>query len=148
MRFETCFLLLEASQFHCHASMELEDAKYGMRSPELSIRFPYGQHFYQGATRLLGLGRALGRQSLMLSIPAVLEDGEYRRAYRVTGWAGCRSPSAPGSTSCCPGTLVNLSTSGVLHAFQPGTTRRVNCWWATPSIWRSVSTTASGSTPG
>ena len=117
LRFETCFLLLEASQFHCHANMELEDAKYGMRSPELSIRFPYGQHFYQGATRLLGLGRALGRQSLMLSIPAILEDGEYRRAYRVTRVGRVPVTFSTRKYELLSGHLVNLSTSGVLVHF-------------------------------
>jgi hypothetical protein len=83
MRFETTFLRLEEDRFHCHANMTLEEARFGLRSPELKIRFPHGHHFYEGATRLLGLGRAVGRQSLQLAIPDELSDGDARRAYRV-----------------------------------------------------------------
>ncbi len=97
--------------------MELEDAKYRHALPELSIRFPYGQHFYQGATRLLGLGRALGRQSLMLAIPATLEDGEYRRAYRVTRVGRVPVTFSTRKYELLSGHLVNISTSGVLVHF-------------------------------
>ena len=39
-----------------------------------------GRHFYEGATRLLGLGRVDGRQ-LQVAIPAALGNGNTRRTY-------------------------------------------------------------------
>ena len=83
LRFESSFLRLEDDRVHCLATMDLDDAKYGLRSPDLRVRFPNGRHFYEGATRLLGLGRVDGRQSLQVAIPAALGNGNTRRTYRV-----------------------------------------------------------------
>ena len=113
MRFESTFLRLEENLFHAHASMELEDAKYGLRSPDLKIRFPYGQYFYEGATRLLGLGRAKGRTSLQLALPPSLEDGDYRGAYRAERVGRVPVTFSTRKYELLAGTLVNISTSGV-----------------------------------
>jgi hypothetical protein len=113
MRFETTFLRLEENLFHAHANMDLEDAKYGLRSPDLKIRFPYGLHFYEGATRLLGLGRALGRTSLQLAIPATLGDGEYRRAFRAERVGRVPVTFSTRKYDLLTGALVNISTSGM-----------------------------------
>ena len=113
MRFETSFLRLEGDLFHCHANMDLEDAKYGLRSPELKFRFPYAEHFYEGSTRLIGLGRAKGRQSLQLAIPTNLEDGDYRRAYRAERVGRVPVTFSTRKYDLLMGTLVNISTSGV-----------------------------------
>jgi len=113
MRFETSFLRLEEGLFHAHANMDLEDAKYGLRSPDLKIRFPYHDHFYEGATRLLGLGRALGRPSLMLAIPATLDDGDYRRGYRAERVGRVPVTFSTRKYELLTGTLVNISTSGM-----------------------------------
>jgi hypothetical protein len=113
MRFESSFLRLEDGLFHAHASMDLEDAKYGLRSPDLKIRFPHGEHFFEGATRLLGLGRAQGRPSLQLAIPATLEDGDYRRAYRAERVGRVPVTFSSRKYELLLGTLVNISTSGL-----------------------------------
>lgn len=113
MRFESSFLRLEEGQFHAHASMGLEDAKYGLRSPDLKIRFPHADHFFEGATRLLGLGRALGRPSLQLAIPATLDDGDYRGAYRAERVGRVPVTFSTRRYELLMGTLVNLSTSGL-----------------------------------
>jgi hypothetical protein len=113
MRFETSFLRLEETLVHAHANMDLEDAKYGLRSADLKMRFPYGQHFYEGATRLLGLGRAEGRQSLKLAIPAKLEDGDYRGAYRAERVGRVPVTFSTRNYQLLTGTLVNISTSGI-----------------------------------
>lgn len=113
MRFETSFLRLEDGAIHCHANMDLEDAKYGLRSPDLKIRFPYLEHFYEGATRLLGLGRANGKPSLRLAIPANLEDGDYRRAYRAERVGRVQVTFSTRKYELLTGSLVNISTSGV-----------------------------------
>jgi hypothetical protein len=93
--------------------MDLEDAKYGLRSPELKVRFPHAEHFFEGATRLLGLGRAEGRQSLQLGIPAQLEDGDYRRAYRAEHVGRVQVTFSTRKYELLLGTLVNISTSGL-----------------------------------
>ena len=113
MRFETSFLRLDESVFHCHANMSHEDAKYGLRSPDLKIRFPHGHHFYEAATKLIGLGRAKGRQSLQLAIPASLEDGESRRAYRVERVGRVPVTFSTRKYNLLVGNLVNISTTGV-----------------------------------
>jgi hypothetical protein len=113
MRFETTFLRLEEDRFHCHANMTLEEARFGLRSPELKIRFPHGHHFYEGATRLLGLGRAVGRQSLQLAIPDELSDGDARRAYRVERVGRVTVTFSTRKYQLLLGTLVNVSTTGI-----------------------------------
>jgi hypothetical protein len=113
MRFETSFLRLEETLFHGYANMDLEDAKYGLRSADLKFRFPYAEHFYEGATRLLGLGRAKGKPSLQLAIPAVLEDGDYRRSYRAERVGRVPVTFSTRKYELLNGTLVNISTSGL-----------------------------------
>lgn len=113
MRFETTFLRLEQDCFHCHANMDLEDAKFGLRSPDLKVRFPHAEHFFEGSTRLLGLDRAQGRQSLKLTIPAQLEDGDYRRAYRAERVGRVPVTFSTRKYELLVGTLVNISTSGL-----------------------------------
>jgi len=113
MRFESSFLRLEEGLFHAHASMDLEDAKYGLRSPDLKIRFPHAANFLEGATRLLGLGRAQGRPSLQLAIPATLDDGDYRRAYRAERVGRVPVTFSSRKYDLLLGTLVNVSTSGL-----------------------------------
>jgi len=113
MRFETTFLRLEDTVVHCHANMDLEDAKYGLRSPDLKMRFPFSEHFFEGATRLLGLGRAKGRRSLQLTIPASLEDGDYRQGYRVERVGRVPVTFSTRKYELLTGTLVNISTGGL-----------------------------------
>jgi hypothetical protein len=113
MRFETTFLHLEDTVVHCHANMDLEDAKYGLRSPDLKLRFPFSEHFYEGATRLLGLGQAKGRRSLQLTIPASLADGDYRQGYRVERVGRVPVTFSTRNYDLLTGTLVNISTGGL-----------------------------------
>jgi len=113
MRFETSFLRLEEGLFHAHANMDLEDAKYGLRSPDLKMRFPYAERFYEGSSRLLGLGRALGRPSLQLALPCLLEDGDYRAAYRAERVGHVPVTFSTRKYQLLSGTLVNISTSGL-----------------------------------
>jgi hypothetical protein len=113
LRFETTFVRLEVDKVHCHANMDLEDARFGLRSPDLKLRFPHGHHFYEGATSLLGLGRAGGRPSLQLALPATLEDGDSRRAYRVDRVGRVPVTLSTRKFNLRTGRLVNLSTTGV-----------------------------------
>ena len=113
MRFETCFIRLEESRIHCHANMSLEEAKFGLRSPELKVRFPSGHHFYEGAVKLLGLGRAEGKPTLVLELPSVLEDGEARRAHRVNRVGRISITFNTRKYQLLVGSLMNISTTGL-----------------------------------
>jgi hypothetical protein len=113
LRFESCFLRLEGDRMHCLATMDLEDAKYGLRSPDLRVRFPSGPHFYEGATRLLGLGRIDGRQSLQLAVPAALDNGDWRRSYRVDRVGRVPVTLSTRKYQLLQGRLANISTTGV-----------------------------------
>ena len=122
LRFESSFLRLEDDRVHCLATMDLDDAKYGLRSPDLRIRFPNGRHFYEGATRLLGLGRVDGRQSLQVAVPAALGNGNTRRTYRVERVGRVPVTLSTRRYDLVQGRLVNVSTTGVaVHLLQdPG----------------------------
>lgn len=122
LRFESCFLRLEGDRVQVLATMDLEDAKYGLRSPDLRLRFPCGQHFYEAATRLLGLGRTDGRQSLQLAVPAVLENGDGRRSYRVERVGRVPVTFSTRRFDLLQGRLANISATGLaVHMLQdPG----------------------------
>lgn len=122
LRVESCFLRLEGDRVHCLASMDLEDAKYGLRSPDLRVRFPSGGQFYEGATRLLGLGRVDGRPSLQVAIPTALGNGDWRRAVRVERVGRVPVTLSTRKYDLVQGRLVNISTTGVaVHLLQdPG----------------------------
>jgi hypothetical protein len=113
MRFESSFLRLDADRVQCHATMDLDDAKFGLRSPDLRMRFPSGRHFLEGSTRLLGLGRANGRQSLELAIPAVLDNGDARSAYRVAHVGRVPVTLSNRKYELLQGRLMDLSTTGL-----------------------------------
>ena len=113
MRFETSFLRLEESRFHCYANMSLEEAKFGLRSPDLKVRFPCGHHFYEGAVKLCGLGRAENKPTLVLGIPSILEDGEVRRAHRVERVGRVAVTFSTRKYQLLVGNLVNISTTGL-----------------------------------
>jgi hypothetical protein len=117
MRFETSFVRLEAARFHCLANMGLEEAKFGLRSPDLKLRFPCGHHFYEAGVTLFGLGRADNRATLVLGIPPVLEDGETRGAYRAERIGRIAVTFSTRKYQLLMGNLVNISTSGIRMSF-------------------------------
>jgi hypothetical protein len=111
-RFEANFLWLDQDIVHVTATMSKEDAQYGLRSPSLKVRFPYGHRILSAGISLLGVGMARGRRSLKLSVPAFLENDDYRRSYRVdkVGRVGVTFSSR--KYELLTGKLVNLSTGG------------------------------------
>ncbi len=124
MRFESVFLRLDADAVHVAASMSAEDAMFGLRSPDLRIRFPHGYSFVEGATRLLGLGSVSTRRSLRLRIPATLEEDDQRAAYRVERVGRVQVTFSTRKYALISGTLVNVSTTGArihsLREFEDG----------------------------
>ena len=112
LRFESSFLRLDPDAFHAAASMSREDAQFGLRSPDLKMRFPYGFTFLEGATSVLGLGMVRGRPSLRLSIPTSLEDEDHRAAYRVERVGRVPVTFSTRKYDLLSGNLVNISTTG------------------------------------
>lgn len=117
LRFESSFVALQADELHVLATMSREDAIYGLRTPDLKIRFPHGLGFYEAAVESLGLGLHEGRRTVRVSIPKVVKENDQRVAYRVERVG--RIPvtfSTPKANLHVAG-LVDVSTSGAqLHA--------------------------------
>ena len=111
-KFELNFLLFDGEVFHVTATMSREDALYGLKSPNLTIRFPYGHRIFRAATSLLGIGLARGRKSLRLTVPAMLENDDFRRAFRVEKVGRVHVTFSSRKYDLLTGTLVNLSTGG------------------------------------
>lgn len=113
MRFETNFLALDTDAFQAKITMSVEEATYGLRSPDLHFRFPNVTRFLEGHTRLLGFGLMEGRRTLRLAIPKTLQDDEQRRAYRVERVGKVPVTFSTPKFDLKSGTLVNISTAGV-----------------------------------
>ena len=112
LRFESNFLALDAEAFHARITMSAEETTYGLRSPNLRVRFPSETRFLEGATRLLGFGLLEGRRTLRLAIPKTLQDDEQRRAYRVERVGRVDVTFSTPRFELKSGILGNLSTSG------------------------------------
>ncbi len=112
MRFESSFLRLDDDALHVTASMSREDAQFGLRSPDLRMRFPYAFTFLDGATAVRGLGMVRGRPSLKLAIPESLEDEDHRGAYRVERVGRVPVTFSTRKYDLLSGSLVNISTTG------------------------------------
>jgi len=113
IRFESNFLRLEQDAVHVSALMSREDAMFGLRSPDLRIRFPFGHQFFEAPTRLLGIGLAGGRQSLSLSLPKVMNVDDYRASYRVERVGRLTATFSSRKFELLMANVVNISTSGV-----------------------------------
>jgi hypothetical protein len=112
LRFESSFLQLDDDAIQVAASMSREDAQFGLRSPDLRMRFPYGFTFVEGATAVLGMGMVRGRPSLKLSPPAALEDEDHRGAYRAERVGRVPVTFSTRRYDLLNGHLVNISTTG------------------------------------
>lgn len=112
LRFETLFLRMDADAVHVLANMGAEDAMYGLRSPDLRMRFPHSFSFVEGGTKLLGLGSVGGRRSLRLRIPATLEEDDQRSSYRVERVGRVQVTFSTRKYALIAGSLVNISTTG------------------------------------
>ena len=113
MRFESNFLRMDDEAFFVTALMSKEDATFGLRSPDLKIRFPFGHDFWEAPTRMLGIGMTRGRQSLKLAIPSTLVNSDYRGACRVEKVGRLPVTFSSRKYDLLMGTVINLSTTGV-----------------------------------
>jgi hypothetical protein len=113
IRFESNFLRLEQEAVYVSALMSKEDAMFGLRSPDLRMRFPFGHQFFEAATKLQGVGMTAGRQSLSLAIPSIMVVDDYRAAYRVERVGRINATFSSRRYDLLLATVVNISTTGV-----------------------------------
>lgn len=112
VKFELNFLWLEPDAVHVTATMSREDALYGLKSPQLKVRFPHGHRIFSAATSLLGIGLARGRKSLRLALPSLLESDDFRRAFRVEKVGRVQVTFSSRRYDLLTASLVNISTGG------------------------------------
>ena len=112
IRYESHFLRLEQDAVHVAALMSREDAMFGLRSPDLRIRFPFGHQFFEAPTKLQGLGLARGRQSLALALPVTMNVDDYRSSFRVERVGRLSATFSSRKYELLMAKVVNLSTSG------------------------------------
>ena len=110
---------MQEDELHVLATMSREDAVYGLRTSELTIRFPYGLGFYEAPTESLGLGLFEGRRTVRISIPKLIKDSDQRVAYRVERVGRVMVTFSTPKANLHTASLVNISTTGAqLHSQQ------------------------------
>lgn len=112
LRFESSFVALEKDELHVLATMSREDAVYGLRTPDLKIRFPYGLGFYEAAVASLGLGLHEGRRTVRVSLPKAIRENDQRVAYRVERVGRVAVTFSTPKAALHVAGLVDISTSG------------------------------------
>ncbi len=117
LRFESSFVALENGELHVLATMSREDAVYGLRTPDLKIRFPYGLGFYEASVASVGLGLHEGRRTVRVTIPKVLRENDQRVAFRVERVGRVPVTFSTSKAGLHVAGLVDVSTTGAqLHA--------------------------------
>ena len=117
LRFESSFVTVQQGELHVLATMSREDAVYGLRAPELKIRFPHGLGFYEAEVASIGLGLHEGRRTVRVSIPKVIKENDQRVAYRVERVGRVPVTFGTPKANLHVAGLVDISTSGAqFHA--------------------------------
>ena len=117
LRFESAFVALQGGELHIQATMTREDATYGLRGPDLKIRFPDGLGFFEANVELKGLGLLEGKRTVRLTIPKALQENDQRNGYRVERVGRVTVTYSTLKGDLLQGTLVDISTTGArLHA--------------------------------
>ena len=117
LRFESSFVAVQGEELHVLATMSREDAVYGLRVPDLKLRFPHGLGFFEGAVGHLGLGLHEGRHTVKLSIPRALKENDQRGAYRVERVGRVPVTFGTPKANILLASLVDISVTGAqLHA--------------------------------
>ena len=123
LRFESTFLALEAAELHVLATMGREDATYGLRGPDLTMRFPDGLGFFEAPVEALGVDLREGRRTVRLALPKVLRENDQRVGYRVERVGRVAVTFATPGNNIHTSSLVDLSISGAkLHTQRDITT--------------------------
>jgi len=112
LRFESSFLALQGGELHIMATMTREDATFGLRGPELMIRFPDGLGFFEAHVEVLGLGMLDGRRTVRLSLPRSLTESDQRDSYRVERVGRVVVTYSTLKGDLLQGALVDISATG------------------------------------
>jgi hypothetical protein len=108
---------IQGEELHVLATMSREDAVYGLRTPELKLRFPHGLGFYEATVASIGLGLHEGRHTVRVSLPKVIKENDQRVAYRVERVGRVPVTFGTQKAQLHVAGLVDISTSGAqLHA--------------------------------
>lgn len=119
LRFESSFVALEGDELHVLATMSREDAVFGLRTPDLLMRFPQDLGFLEGPVQVVGLGLHEGRRTLRLALPKVIRENDQRVAYRVERVGRVEVTFSSPKSNLYTATLLDISTSGArIHAHQ------------------------------
>lgn len=117
LRFESSFVAVQGEELHVLATMSREDAVYGLRTPDLKLRFPYGLGFYEASVASIGLGLHEGRRTIRVSLPKVIKENDQRVAYRVERVGRVQVTFGTPKANLHVAGLVDISTTGAqLHA--------------------------------
>jgi len=117
LRFESSFVALEGDTLQVLATMSLDDATYGLRGPDVVMRFPEGLGFYEAPVQVLGLGTFEGRRTVRLALPKVIQENDQRVAYRVERVGRVEVTFSSPKANLYTATLLDISTSGArIHA--------------------------------
>jgi hypothetical protein len=112
LRFESSFAALLPGELQVAATMSREDATFGLRTPDLKIRFPQGLGFLEAPLQALGLGMQNGRRTLRLSIPKEMRESDQREAYRVDRVGRVLVTYGTPQSEVLQAILVDISSSG------------------------------------
>lgn len=112
LRIESSFVRLEEREVQVTANMSREDAQFGLKNPELRMRFPAHQRFLEAPTRVVGFGAAGGRPTLRLAIPDHIDEDDHRSAYRVERVGRVPVTFSTRKYELIVGSLVNISVTG------------------------------------
>ncbi len=117
LRFESTFVALQDKELHVTATMSREDVLYGLQTPDLTLRFPFGLGFYEANSRMLGLGLFQGRPTVRLALPQTIQENDQRVAYRVERVGRIPATFSTSRSQLYTATLGDISVSGArLHA--------------------------------
>ncbi|BDU75604.1 PilZ domain-containing protein [Mesoterricola sediminis] len=117
LRFESSFVGIHEGELHVHATMAREDAMFGLRTPELRLRFPDGLGFFEARVEMKGLGILEGKRTVRLTLPKALQENDQRSGYRVERVGRVTVTYGTLKGDLLQGSLVDISTTGArLHA--------------------------------
>lgn len=117
LRFESSFVGIEGKELHVLATMDRDDAVYGLSTGDLKMRFPLGLGFLEASVQMLGLGLQDGRRTVRLTLPKVLQENDQRVAYRVERIGRVEVTFSTPKSDLFTATLLDLSVTGArIHA--------------------------------
>jgi hypothetical protein len=119
LRFESTFVAMDGEELHVLATMSREDALYGLRGPDLKMRFPDGLGFFEASVEALGIGLREGKHTVRLTLPKQLQENDQRVGFRVERVGRVPATFSTPYNEIFVAGLVDLSISGAkLHTQQ------------------------------